>query len=73
MIYDTRGGMAPRDPRRCGEESGEMGKRRAESDADDAAMPGCRAPIPSKCKQRFGAVSCKKRSIEMQLAVSGLR
>jgi len=28
--------MAPRDPRRCGEESGETGKRGAESDADDA-------------------------------------
>ena len=35
-------------------------------------MPGCRAPIPSKCKQRFGAVSCKKRSIETQLAVNSL-
>ena len=64
--------MARRDPRRCGEESGEMGKRGTESDADDAAMPGCRAPIPSKGKQRFGAVSCKNRSIETQLAVREL-
>ena len=34
------------------------------------AMPGCRAPIPSKHKQRVGAVSYRKRSIEMQPAVA---
>ena len=31
---------------------------------------GCRAPIPSKGKQRFGAVSYAKRSIELQSAVT---
>jgi len=40
-----------------------------ESDAYDIAMPGCRAPIPSKGKQRFGAVSCREWSIETQTAV----
>ena len=31
---------------------------------------GCRAPIPSKGKQRFGTVSYTKRSIELQSAVN---
>ena len=31
----------------------------------------CRAPIPSKGKQRFGTVSYTKRSIELQSAVIG--
>ena len=35
----------------------------------DATMPGCRAPIPSKGKQRFGALSSVERSIELTTAV----
>ena len=33
-------------------------------------MPGCRAPTPSKGKQRVGAVSRGKRSIEVKSAVT---
>ena len=33
-------------------------------------MPGCRAPIPSKGKQRIGAISYGKRSVETQTAVN---
>ena len=32
-------------------------------------MPECRAPTPSKGKQRVGAISCGKRSIEVKSAV----
>ena len=35
----------------------------------NATMPGCRAPIPSKGKQRFGALSSVERSIELTTAV----
>ena len=31
-------------------------------------MPGCRAPIPSKHKQKIGALFCRKRSIEVKPA-----
>jgi hypothetical protein len=33
-------------------------------------MPICRAPIPSKGKQKFGAVSYGKRSIVLKIAVA---
>ena len=36
----------------------------------DATMPGCRAPIPSKGKQRFGALFSVERSIELTTAVN---
>jgi len=32
-------------------------------------MPGCRAPIRLKDKQKIGAVFCRKRSVEMKPAV----
>ena len=32
-------------------------------------MPRCRAPIPSKGKQKFEAISYRKRSIELQSVV----
>ena len=35
-----------------------------------SVMPGCRAPIPSKHKQKIGALFCRKRSIEMKPAVT---
>ena len=35
----------------------------------DATMPGCRASIPSKGKQRFGALFSVERSIELTTAV----
>ena len=35
----------------------------------DATMPWCRAPIPSKGKQRFGALSSVEQSIELTTAV----
>ena len=35
----------------------------------NATMPGCRAPIPSKGKQRFWALSSVERSIELTTAV----
>ena len=36
----------------------------------NATMPGYRAPIASKGKQRIGALSCGKRPIQFTAAVS---
>ena len=38
----------------------------------NATMPGCQAPIPSKGKQRFGALSSVERSIELTTSVREL-
>ena len=38
----------------------------------DTAMLSCQTPIPSKGKQRLGAVSYGKQSIEVQTAVIGV-
>ena len=37
-----------------------------------SAMPGCRAPMPSKTKQQVGALFCRKSSIEAQIAGSNV-
>ena len=39
----------------------------------NAPMPRCRTPMPSKGKQRIGAVSYRKRFIETQTAVMKFR
>ena len=35
----------------------------------DAEMPECGAPIPSKGKQRIGALLCRERAIETQTTI----
>ena len=59
----VRGGLAEQSDR------GETGHGRRPLAPAPCAMPRCRAPIPSKGKQRR-AVFCRKHSIETQTAVS---
>ena len=47
--------------------------RAVQSASGISVMPGYRDSIPSKDKQKFGAVSCSKRSIETQTAVKQYR
>jgi hypothetical protein len=70
--------MLPRVTAVCiGIQTRRLGHRPVWSDVDRVpaglgvgVMPGCRAPIPSKGKQRVGAVfESRKRSIEMRTAV----
>jgi len=55
--------------RKSGGETRPLTRRTHWTSRAGAGVPGCRTPIRSKGKQRFGAVSCRKRSIETQTAV----
>ena len=58
----------PSAPRHCGVEWTHACRKR-KSGPGTWRHPGCRAPIPSKGKQRFGALSSVERSIELTTAV----
>ena len=65
-------GLGIPDDARCRDQISVCGRRWAGVCPLNATMPGCRAPIPSKCKQRFGALSSVERSIELTTAVKGI-